>query len=106
MANSSWWKYTFWKSVRPCRIGSGHAGSAPAPMLKVADMRPEMMFVLRDQRDRNTKVQNDALTLMKELLKEAVSSSQMNFDNLVSLRRDAVFCSQVPSLSRSETVVL
>ena len=59
--------------------------------LKVADVRPELMFVLRDQRDRNTRVQNDALTLMKKLLKEATGSSQMNFDDLVSLRQDAVF---------------
>ena len=59
--------------------------------LKVSDMRLEMMFVLRDQRDRNTRVQNDALTLMKKLLKEAISSSQMNFDDLVSLKQDAVF---------------
>ena len=59
--------------------------------LKVSDIRPELMFVLRDQRDRNTKVQNDALTLMKKLLKEATSSSRMNLDDLVSLRQDAVF---------------
>ena len=59
--------------------------------LKVADVRPEMMFVLRDQRDRDTRVQNDALKLMKKLLKEAIGSSQMNFDDLVSLRQDAVF---------------
>ena len=61
--------------------------------LKVADMRPELMFVLRDQRDRNTRVQNDALALMKKLLKEAMkySSTETNFDDLVSLRQDAVF---------------
>ena len=59
--------------------------------LKVSNMPPEMMVVLRDQRDRNTKVQNDALTLMKKLLKEAISSDKRNFHDLVSFRQDAVF---------------
>ena len=59
--------------------------------LKVTDMRPEMMFVLRDQRDRNTKVQSDSLTLMRKMLREAMRSEQKNLDDLVSLRQDAIF---------------
>ena len=59
--------------------------------LKLADIRTEMMFVLRDQRDRNTKVQSDSLTLMRKLLREAMGSSQKDLDDLVSLRQDAIF---------------
>ncbi|XP_062508948.1 uncharacterized protein LOC134185183 [Corticium candelabrum] len=59
--------------------------------LKLADIRTEMMFVLRDQRDRNTKVQSDSLTLMRKLLREAMGSGQKDLDDLVSLRQDAIF---------------
>ena len=59
--------------------------------LKVADMRPEMMFVLRDQIDRTTKVQSDSLTLMKDMLREAMGNEEKNLDDLVSLRQDAIF---------------
>ena len=59
--------------------------------LKVADIRTEMMFVLRDQRDRNTKVQRDSLTLMRKMLREAMGSGQKDLDDLVSLRQDAIF---------------
>ena len=59
--------------------------------LKVADMRPEMMFVLRDQIDRTTKVQSDSLTVMKDMLREAMGSGEKNLDDLVSLREDAIF---------------
>ncbi|XP_062510049.1 interferon-induced very large GTPase 1-like [Corticium candelabrum] len=59
--------------------------------LQVADIRTEMMFVLRDQRDRNTKVQSDSLTLMRKMLREAMGSGQKNLDDLVSLKHDAIF---------------
>ncbi|XP_062519758.1 uncharacterized protein LOC134194805 [Corticium candelabrum] len=50
-----------------------------------------MMFVLRDQRDRTTKVQRDSLAQMRKMLKEAMGSAQKNLDDLVSLRQDAIF---------------
>ena len=59
--------------------------------LKLTDIRTEMMFVLRDQRDRDTKVQSDSLTLLRKTLKEAMESGQKDLDDLVSLRQDAIF---------------
>ena len=59
--------------------------------LQVGDIRTEMMFVLRDQGDRNTKVQSDSLTLMRKMLREAMGSGQKNLDDLVSLKHDAIF---------------
>ena len=59
--------------------------------LQVADIRTKMMFVLRDHRDRNTKVQSHSLTLMRKILREAKGSGQKNLDDLVSLNHDAIF---------------
>jgi hypothetical protein len=59
--------------------------------LKVANRQPEMLFVLRDQRDRNTKMQDNALALMKKLLKDAIGSYQLNLYSLISLKQEAVF---------------
>ena len=38
--------------------------------LKVSDRRPEMLFILRDQRDRSSRVQEVALTLHDETVAE------------------------------------
>ena len=58
---------------------------------QMVDIRTKMVFVLRDHRDYNTKVQSDLLTMMRKMLREAMESGQKNFNDLVSLKHDAIF---------------
>jgi hypothetical protein len=59
--------------------------------LKVASRQPEMFFVLRDQTDRYNHLQDNALALIKKQLNNAISSYQMDFHSLISLRQGALF---------------
>jgi hypothetical protein len=61
---------------------------------------PEMMFVLRDQRDLSTTVLNDAVGKVVRILKEAVSNSRLTVDDLLPHRHDSVFL--LPSASSKQ----
>ena len=60
--------------------------------LKVAKIKPNVAFVLRDQRDcRNERVHQTALLKMQEAIRKAVSTSSKDVDDLIEIGSDSLF---------------